>query len=93
VRFTPTGSAHSAALAVLIGHRLMGVTGAVVAVLGVLAGPTLMVVALAELYRRFADAVILNTFLAGAAAAAVRMLFSMGVNSASRIPLSRQETR
>jgi hypothetical protein len=51
------------------------------------------VIALAELYRRFADAVILNTFLAGAAAAAVRMLFSMGVNSASRIPLSRQETR
>jgi chromate transporter len=72
-------------LAVLIGHRLMGVIGAVVAVLGVLAGPALIVVALAELYRRFGDAAILNTVLAGAAAAAVGMLFSMGLNSASRI--------
>lgn len=72
-------------LAVLIGHRLMGVIGAIVAVLGVLAGPTLIVIALAELYRRFADAVTLNTVLAGAAAAAVGMLLSMGLNSASRI--------
>jgi chromate transporter len=72
-------------LAVLIGHRLMGVTGTIVAVLGVLAGPTLMVIALAVLYRRFADAVILDTVLAGAAAAAVGMLFGMGLKSASRI--------
>jgi chromate transporter len=43
------------------------------------------VIALAELYRRFADAAILNTVLAGAAAAAVGMLFSMGLSSASRI--------
>jgi chromate transporter len=72
-------------LAVLIGHRLMGVIGAIVAVLGVLAGPALIVIALAVLYRRFADAAILNTVLAGAAAAAVGMLFSMGLNSTNRI--------
>ena len=61
------------------------VNGAISAVLGVLAGPTLIVIALAVLYRRIADAVILNTVLAGAAAAAVGMLFSMGFSSASRI--------
>jgi chromate transporter len=72
-------------LAVLIGHRLMGLTGSIVAVLGVLAGPILMVIALAVLYRRFAGAVALDTVLAGAAAAAVGMLFSMGLNSAGRI--------
>ena len=72
-------------LAVLIGHRLRGAIGAIVAVLGVLAGPALIVIALAELYRHFADAVILDTVLAGAAATAVGMLFSMGLNSASRI--------
>ncbi len=72
-------------LSVLVGHRLMGVTGAAVAVLGVLACPTLIVIALAVLYRHFADASILNTALGGAAAAGVGMLFSMGINSAGRV--------
>jgi chromate transporter len=72
-------------LAVLIGYRLIGFAGAVVAVVGVLAGPSLMVIALAVLYRRLTGTVILDTVLAGAAASAVGLLFSMGLKSAGRI--------
>jgi chromate transporter len=72
-------------LAVLIGYRLIGFTGAVAGVVGVLAGPSLMVIALAVLYRRFAGTVILDTVLAGAAASAVGLLFSVGLKSAGRI--------
>jgi chromate transporter len=71
--------------AVLIGHRLIGLAGAVVAVLGTLVGPSLIVIVLAILYRRFAGMAIVDTVLAGAAASAVGLLFSMGIKSTSRI--------
>jgi len=57
--------------AVLIGHRLIGLTGAVAAALGILVGPTLIVVVLGILYRHFAGMAIVDTVLAGAAASAV----------------------
>jgi chromate transporter len=71
--------------AVLIGHRLIGLRGAIVAVLGILVGPSLTVIVLAIFYRRFAGTTVVDTVLAGAAASAVGLLFSMGIKSASRI--------
>jgi chromate transporter len=72
-------------LAVLIGHRLMGLAGAVAAVMGLLAGPSLVVIGLAILYRQFAGSIILDTVLQGMAASAAGLLIAMGLKSASRI--------
>jgi chromate transporter len=72
-------------LAVLIGHRLIGLSGAVAAVAGLLVGPSLIVIAAAILYRRFAGVIILDVALAGTAAAAAGLLIGMGVKSGGRI--------
>jgi len=72
-------------LAVLIGHRLVGLSGAVAAVLGLLVGPSLIVIAAAILYRRFAGVTILDVALAGTAASAAGLLIGMGVKSGGRI--------
>lgn len=72
-------------LAVLIGHRLIGLSGAVAAVAGLLVGPSLIVIAAAMLYRRFAGVMILDVVLAGTAASAAGLLIGMGVKSGGRI--------
>jgi chromate transporter len=71
-------------LAALIGHRLRGVRGAVAAVLGLLVGPTLVVVGLADLAGHFGGAT-LDAALRGLAAAAAGLLISMGVRLGSGI--------
>jgi chromate transporter len=65
-------------LAALIGHRLRGVRGAVAAVLGLLVGPTLVVIGLADLAGHF-DGGMLEAALRGLAASAAGLLISMGV--------------
>jgi chromate transporter len=72
-------------LAVLIGHRLMGLAGAVAGVMGLLVGPSLVVIVLAILYRQFAGSIILDTALQGLAASAAGLLIAMGLKSGSRI--------
>jgi chromate transporter len=72
-------------LAVLIGHRLIGFTGAVAAVMGLLVGPSVVVVGLAALYRQLSGSVLLDTVLQGTAASAVGLLFGMGLKFGSRI--------
>jgi chromate transporter len=72
-------------LAVLIGQKLRGAPGAVAAVLGLLVGPSLAVIALAVLYRHFAGTALLDAALEGTAAAAVGLLVAMGVRSGSAV--------
>ncbi len=72
-------------LAVLIGHRLVGLSGAVAAVAGLLVGPSLIVIAAAILYRHFAGVMILDAVLAGTAASAAGLLIGTGVKSGGRI--------
>jgi chromate transporter len=72
-------------LAVLIGHRLAGFTGAAAAVMGLVAGPSLIAIGLVILHRRFAGTAILDDGLQGAAAAAAGLLIGMGLKSGSRI--------
>jgi chromate transporter len=72
-------------LAILIGHRLTGFSGAVAAVAGLLVGPSLIAIAAAILYRRFAGAMVLDTALAGTAASAAGLLIGMGVKSGGQI--------
>ena len=70
-------------LAVIIGQRLLGVAGAAVAVLGLLAAPTIGLIAAAAVYRQFAGASLLDDVLQGPSAAAVGLLLAMGVTSGS----------
>jgi chromate transporter len=72
-------------LGVLIGHRLLGFGGAVAAVLGLLVGPSLVVIGLAILYRQFAGSIILGAALQGMATAAAGLLIGMGLKFGSRI--------
>jgi chromate transporter len=72
-------------LAVLIGQRLRGLTGAAAAVAGLLTGPIVVVISLAFLYQRFAGIALLQDVLEGIAASAVGLLISMGIASGHRI--------
>jgi len=72
-------------LAVLIGQRLKGLTGAAAAVAGLLTGPILVVIGLGFLYQRFAGMVFLQNVLEGIAASTVGLLISMGIESGRRI--------
>lgn len=67
-------------LAVVIGRQLRGPAGAIAAVLGLLLGPSLMVLAFALVYRRFAGVAIFHTVLEGAAAASVGLMIAMGLS-------------
>ncbi len=81
-------------LAVLIGQRLRGWSGALAAALGILVGPSLAVIALAVVYRQFAGSAALTAVLEGAAAAAVGLLIAMGVQSgAHAVSLERGSGR
>jgi chromate transporter len=71
-------------LAALIGHRLRGIRGAVAAVLGLLVGPTLVVIGLADLAGQFSGST-LDAALRGVAASAAGLLICMGVRLGSRI--------
>jgi chromate transporter len=66
-------------LAVVIGRRLRAGPGAAAAVLGLLLGPCLAVVAFALLYSRFAGAATLHALLEGVAAASVGLNIAMGL--------------
>jgi chromate transporter len=72
-------------LAVLIGQRLKGLTGAAAAVAGLLTGPIVVVIGLGLLYERFAGMAFLENVLEGIAASAVGLLISMGIASCRRI--------
>jgi chromate transporter len=72
-------------VAVVIGRRLRGPAGATSAVLGLLLGPTLLVLAFALVYRRFAGAALLHTVLEGAAASSVGLMIAMGLSIGAHI--------
>ena len=77
--------ANVANLAILIGQKLRRWPGAVVAVLGLLTGPSLVVIGLAVLYRHYAGNPVIDAALEGAAAAGVGLLLAMGVRSGSAV--------
>lgn len=65
-------------LTVQVGRLLRGGPGALVAALGLLSGPLLVVVALAALYQRIAGNPAVHAVLAGIAAAAVGLTLATG---------------
>jgi chromate transporter len=72
-------------VAVVIGRQLRGPAGAISAVLGLLLGPTLLVLVFALVYRRFAGAAALHTVLEGAAASSVGLMIAMGLSIGARL--------
>jgi chromate transporter len=77
--------ANVANLAILIGQKLRRWPGAIAAVLGLLTGPSLVVIALAVLYRHYAGNPVIDAALEGAAAAGVGLLLAMAVRSGSAV--------
>ncbi len=66
-------------LTVLVGQRLRGGWGAVAAVVGLLSGPLVIVVALAAAFARIAGSALAHAFLDGVAGAAIGLTFATGL--------------
>ena len=64
-------------LAVLVGKRYQGLAGAIVAPLGLLAGPFAIVLLLALLYDRYGSLPLAQSMLRGIAAVGCGLLFAM----------------
>ena len=64
-------------LAVVVGKRYQGVAGAIVAPLGLLAGPLAIVLLLALLYDRYGSLPVAQSMLRGIAAVGCGLLFAM----------------
>jgi chromate transporter len=64
-------------LAVVVGKRYRGLAGAIVAPVGLLAGPLAIVLVLALLYDRFGSLLLAQDMLRGIAAAGCGLLFAM----------------
>lgn len=75
--------------AVIIGDRFQGPLGAAVAVLGLLAMPLVILVALASLYERFSDVPDVKVALGGAAAAAAGLVIGTALKMAQGISPTR----
>jgi chromate transporter len=67
-------------LAVVVGRQLRGAAGASAAVLGLLLGPSLLVLVFALVYRRFVGVAAFHLVLEGAASASVGLMIAMGVS-------------
>ena len=81
-------------LAVLIGQRLRGASGAAVAALGLLVGPSLAAIGLTVAYDALAGSALLHAAIEGAAAAAAGLLIAMGLSSARHgAGAARQDNR
>jgi len=68
-------------LTVQIGQRLHGAAGAVVALVGLLAGPFAIVLAIGAAYAGFGENRILHQMLDGVAAAVIGLTFATGLHS------------
>ena len=74
-QFLPGGNILN--LSVSVGQRFRGPLGSIVAVSGLLAGPTVIVIILAAIYLRFGHIEQIQDVLAGVAAAAAGLLIAM----------------
>jgi chromate transporter len=77
---------NSANLAVYIGQHLRGAVGAVVALVGMLTGPFVVVIAVAAVYHRLIELPGFAAATGGVAAVAVGMLMRLGIVLVKRVP-------
>lgn len=74
-------------LSVAVGRRFHGPVGAVLAPLGLMAAPMVIVLCLGLLYGRFGDLAAMQAMLRGISAVAGGLIFAMGVKMASGLRL------
>jgi len=67
-------------VAVYVGGRFCGWTGAVVAEIGLLTGPFLILCGLGALYERFGALPVISGILSGVTAAAIGLILAMGLS-------------
>ena len=84
-QFLPGGNIIN--LSVVVGRRYRGAPGALVSVLGLVAGPMLIMIALAMAYARYGEIQAVHDALTGVAAAAAGLIISMAAKMAA--PLIR----
>ena len=77
--------ANVANLSLYIGQRLRGGVGAVVALVGMLLPPMIVVLALGMLYDRLASILWLHRFIDGVAAAAIGLTIMVGIRASHRV--------
>ncbi|WP_010090441.1 chromate transporter, partial [Burkholderia ubonensis] len=86
-QFLPGGNVIN--LSVAVGMRFRGVPGAFAGILGLIAGPTLVVVALGVLYAKTANEPSVRHLFAGLSAAAAGLLAAMAVKVAKPLRHAR----
>ncbi|GAA5161941.1 chromate transporter [Viridibacterium curvum] len=72
-------------VAVVVGQRFHGATGAILASLGLLGAPFFIVLSLALLYERWADSALLTAILQAVAAGAAGLVLATGIRLLSRL--------
>jgi chromate transporter len=82
-QFLPGGNIINTSVA--LGQRFHGPSGAFMAVLGLVAAPTAIVIALGAVYERFRDTPAVQHVFAGLAAAAAGLLIAMAVSMAKAL--------
>ena len=73
-------------MAIWIGYRLAGASGAVAGFMGIIVPPAVFIVLLATLFASLTGYSFTNVALAGAAAAAIGLSASMAITTAIRVP-------
>lgn len=81
--------ANTANVAIMIGDRFHGAAGALIAMAGLTAMPLAILMALATLYQRFAEAPDVKAAIAGTAAAAAGMVIGTALKIARRLRPTR----
>ena len=75
-------------VSVMIGDRFHGVIGAVVSLVGLMAGPFTILLALGLLYDRLAEVPAIEGVITGVAAAAAGLFIGMALRMAERLQMS-----
>ena len=73
-------------VAIILGTRFRGARGAAAALTGLFVPPFLVFLAIAMLYRQFADVAWLKRVFVGIAAAAAGLILGMGIKLAAALP-------
>jgi chromate transporter len=73
-------------LAIWIGYRLLGATGAIASLIGIIVPPAIVIILLAMVFTSLTKIHLVHLALIGASAAAIGLSLSMGLTAARRLP-------
>jgi len=73
-------------MAIWIGYRLLGATGAIASLIGIIVPPAILIILLAVVFSSLTEIPLFHAALVGASAAAIGLSLSMGITAARRLP-------